>query len=369
MQENSNLTTIAQRFADQSPPKARRASGPESNGHTVRKTNEKVDENTVREAPTQPVDPELETRIPRAHSWDPSQGSEYEYSDEEAANDRANPDVEMKSIRYDAEYEDDDLTDEDSSAENTPKDIGQDKYEDLQDEVRQRSEAPNHDLEVIELKNADRTDNQMAQRYVTRDHDQSDSHESDYDDIDNNRGLYTNPEPREASRFQKHKKLGMFAATPAADGEPVAERYTEPPHRLRDLVERRRVEREQKTLLAKKGRYNLRPRRTMVGDHDNASLVAESFGANKTDPEIESEDDEPRRPRRVTRSMTTNEKAKRVIPRFKAARKTAWEAMGLRPENELHRTKPNRQVAQVVIPATGRSSKEVSRRVNMVIFD
>jgi hypothetical protein len=304
-------------------------------------------------------------RPQRAHSWDPSQGSEYEYSDEEATNSPTDPDVEMEPVRHDTESEDHDPTDEEYSTDDALEDMLQNK--DLQDEVRQRSESHDRDREhgVIDLENfenADRTDEQMAQRCVARNHDRSDSRESDYDDAESNGGSYTHPGPEEASSFQKHKKFGMFAASPAADAEPVAERYMEPPQRLRDLVERKRMERKQKEPLAKKGRYNLRPRRQSEND-GKGLLGAKSSEADGLDADIESEGEEPRRSHRMTRSMMKNKHPRRVVPRCRAARKTAWVAMGIVPTDEPYGRKPNRQVVQVVIPATDRSDKESSRRV------
>jgi hypothetical protein len=254
-------TNTARQFAEQSPLRPTKALKPESNDHVVVKTTKRTGRKNVRDAPTQPAKTTLETRFQRAHSWDPNQGSEYEYSDEGATNDPTDPDVEMETIRHDTESEDHDPADEDSSTDDALEDVIQD--EDSHDEVRQRSESHDHDSGVIELEdfeNADRTNNQMAERYVTIDHDRSDGHESDHDDIDHNGGFYTHPEPKEASSFQKHKRFGMFAASPAADAEPVAKRYMEPPQRLR--VKTRRMEREQKKFREKKGRYDLRPRRT-----------------------------------------------------------------------------------------------------------
>jgi hypothetical protein len=298
---------------------------PESNDHIVVKTTERTGRKNVRGAPNQPANTTLKTRSQRAHSWDPSQGSEYEYSDEEATNDPTDPDVEMESIRYNTESGDHDPTDEDASTDDALGDVIQD--EDSHDEVRQRSESHDHDhdhdLGVIDLEDfehADRTNNQMAQRHVTIDHDRFDGHESDHDEIYNNGGLYTHPEPKEASSFQKHKRFGMFAASPAADAEPVAERYMEPPQRLR--IKTRRMERERKKFPEKKGRYDLRPRRTLAGDYGEGPLVAELSGAGEPDAEDESENEELKRPRRITRSM------KKPIPRSRAARKTAWAAMG-----------------------------------------
>jgi hypothetical protein len=358
-------TNTARQFADQSPLRPTETLKPESNDHIVVQTTKRTGRKDVRDAINQPADTTLKMRSQRAHSWDSSQGSEYEYSDEEATNGPTDPDVEMEPVRHDTESEDHDPTDEDSSTDDALEDVLQD--EDSQDKVRQRSESYDHDRDhrVIDLENfedADRTNDQIAQRCVARDHDRSDSRESDYDDTESNGGAYTHPEPRKTSSCQKHKQFGMFAASPAADTEPVAERYMEPPQRLRDLVERRRMERKQQEPLAKKGRYNLRPRRQ--SEHDDKDLLGAKYSeANELDADIESEGEEPRRSHRITRSMMKNKHSRRVVPRSRAARKTAWVAMGIVPTDEPHGREPNRQVVQVVIPATDEFDKESSRRV------
>jgi hypothetical protein len=270
-------------------------------------------------------------RFQREHSWDPSQGSDYVYSEDEASDRSTNTDAELECI---PETEDDGSLSEDSEDDVIHEGMTQD--EDIHNEEYRTSEPRHHNNKVIELdeSNPNEADCQMTQP-VTRDLDHSHSPGSDDFDHYRNGESCTPSEPEEIISPQKHKRFGMFAASPLPNIESVADsNHTRPPHRLRDLIEKRRIEREQKETTKKRGRYNLRPRRQPAENDDKGLLVAKYSEANGLDDDTGSDSEEPRRPRRLTRSMTTNKPARKPIPRSRAARKTAWVAMGIIPNDE-----------------------------------
>jgi hypothetical protein len=357
------------------------------------------DDEIVDDGSRQPVE-----GIKRAHSWDSSQDSDYTYSeDEEASNgpisidDNSDQDMDLD----DAATEDSDLSYQDHVGDNVAKN--------LEGEEQQTSGRQNHgnQVQVIELEE-DENPSEADQRVrpVNKHHDSPEELQSDHSpgqsNIDGRRSeLSSSPESNDALSHGR-RRFGMFVVAADANAEPPVDSfYTTAPQRLRSLVNKRRKEREQRLRPEKKSRYNLRSRRHAVRDHDASSLarspaepgsetdgesgqngypekktrynlrsrrhpagnleegssVVKSLAANGSDSEIETEDEEPRKLPRTTRSETLHKQAKRIIPRSRAARKTAWVVRDLTPRDELHGKRSSRQVVEVVIPAIHRSRR------------
>lgn len=366
---NRAKTTTAQRFADQSPlgPKERYVHGlhePEPEGG-VPTTTEKSSEVTVGEALSQPTEKSTDVlrdstnsiahddtivsdapRLPlkrslRAHSWDSSQSSDYAYSEEAtmvgASTDRKRNGSDEDDLDTAEDNKHDDDTIEDSI-----------QLEDSRDEVHHSSENQNLDIiELVESESPDEIEIQETQP-ITEDQDSLNVQDS----VDREHGGSSTPlEPAKVLDHKKGKKFGLFAASLGPDTEAVVDSvYIEPPKTLRDLVQKKRRERTQKEEPEERTRYNFRPRRL------GRAYAQDSLPAS---PPVESDTEEGDRPtklRRMTRSTTTQKQAKRPIPRSKAARKSAWSAMGITPKERPDGTKTKSQIVEVVIPVIDKSS-------------
>jgi hypothetical protein len=379
-------TVTAQRFADQSPLKPKEPYEPDSNEpesdepeppkHTVVLMAERSDE-VVKEKSSQLADKTSEMRsdstnarsldskivsdsttrrsvkaFPRAHSWDSSQGSEYAYTEGRTPDHPASADSHQKGIDEDV-----DQATELSSPDTEDRDDNEDvvvvkdkiQREEPRDEEHNITEIQNDNHEVIDLEEFDspETDDQIA-RLVTRNQDSANIYNDD-DDFSS--------EPAEVFGRKKRRRFGLFAVSSDLDTQSLTDSlYTKPPQRLEELVKKRRAERETREVPGKKTKYNLRPRRESTRNYEGESTISDS----KIAPEAV----EPPRSLRITRSMKTREQNKRPIPRHKAARKTAWAAMGITPKDRLHEGESIRQIVQVVIPVIERSDKQESRSVN-----
>ncbi|KAH0284501.1 hypothetical protein M436DRAFT_63314 [Aureobasidium namibiae CBS 147.97] len=289
------------------------------------------DDTTVSGITRRPVE-----RIPRAHSWDSSQGSYYAY-----------PEVEAADVHTSA---------------------GQDQERDSKvidqapAELHYDVESQNH--EVIELENYEshnKADVQKAQP-VAKDQDPPNTQQSG--GLNNGRERNGFSTPLEVTKIlspKKGKRFGLFSARLSADIEPIAKSvYTEPPQRLRNLVNKRRREHEQKQEPEKRTRYNLRPHGQPARNHNGGPILAKRYvEADELDADINIRVEEPRDGQRRTRSMTTHKEARKPIPRSKAARKTAWSAMGITPRDRPHGARLSRQIVQVAIPKIDRSDWEL----------
>jgi hypothetical protein len=365
------------------------------------------DDEIIDDGTRQPVE-----SVKRAHSWDSSQDSDYTYSEDEKASDgRINIDdnSDQDMDLDDAATEDADLSYQDPAGDNIAKT--------LEGEEQQTSGRQNHgkQVQVIELEEDEKSSEaDQRVRPVNKHHDSPEELQSDHSpgqsNIDERRSeLLSSPEANDALSHDRRRRFGMFVVAADANAEPPVDSfYTTAPQRLRSLVNKRRKEREQRLRPEKKSRYNLRSRRHSVRDHDSSSLarfpaesnietdgesehngspekktrynlrsrrhpagdlgegssVAKFPEANGSDSEIETEDEEPRRLPRMTRSETLHKQAKRIIPRSRAARKTAWVIRNLTPRDELHGKRASRQVVEVVIPAVqGSRSMELEESI------
>lgn len=276
-------------------------------------------------------------RVSRAHSWDSSQGSGYAYSEEAvtAESTSAEQDQERHCEDIDQAI---DLSNHDAQDNNHEDDGLKDGIQ-LEDAQRETS-SENQNLGAIELKDfggPNETDVQKAQPEI-EDQDSPD----DQNSVEREHGGSCTPlEPARVLHHKKGKRFGLFGASLGPDTELVVESvYVEPLQRHRDLVQKRRRDREQNEDLEKKARYNLRPRRLGRADRQDSL---------PTRPSIDS-DEEPGRSCRTIRSTTAFKQERKPILRSKAARKTAWSAMGILPIERPHSAKPHRQIVQVVIP-------------------
>jgi hypothetical protein len=353
-------TTAAGQFADQSP------LGSMLNAQTIMQTTESPadrpseellegstnteapDDETIDEGTRQSVEV-----VQRAHSWDPSQDSDYTYSEDEKAsdgpiniNDNSDQDMDLD----DADTGDAALSNQDPAKENVAKRP--------REEEQQTSEDHDSDHGMFEPDQVEDTSDSSG--------------EPNLGGTQNERS-----EPNKALTYRKSRRFGMFAAPDVDAATVVDSDDTTPPQRLRDLVRKRRQQRGQKGSPKKKDRYNLRPRRQPAGDLHERSLVARSFvEADESDTGIETEDEEPRRPHRMTRSGTVHKQAKKIIPRSRAARKTAWVLRRTPTGDERPEKNLSRQVVEVVIPAVHGSRRtgpeeSVGRRqaLDMILID
>jgi hypothetical protein len=285
--------------------------------------------------------------LPRAHSWDSSQGSEYAYPESGTPDHPTSADSRQKGIDNDIDQATDlsepDTEDRDDDDVVVVKDRIQRGAS--QDREHIISWVHNDDHEVIELEEfetSNEADDNLA-RLVTRNQDPANMHKHD-----------SFSEAAEVLDHKKRRRFGLFAVSSDLDTQFVVDSvYTTPPQRPRELVKKRRVEREKREIPRKKTRYNLRSRRESTRNYEEESTIVDS----KIAPEAV----EPKRSLRMTRSMTTGEEVKKPIPRHKAARKTAWAVMGITPKDRPHGVELNRQVVQVVIPAVDRPLEARSR--------
>lgn len=369
-------TTTAQRFADQSPLGTSKQPEPEPNqpepcGDV--QTSEKSSDETTQNTLDQPTDESIEmidnatkaganeyaavseirrsaANVSRAHSWDPSQGSEYEYSEEEASNELTVDKTQQKDI-HEVFI---DLVDSDTDDNDLEGDAIDDRIQQEDPRGKVHHSKRNRKLEIFELKDLGSPNSTEP---VNKNQDSLDTNESGRSDISREHGRSSTPlEPTEVLSHKKRKSFGLFGASVGSNTEPVVESvYTKPPPRLRDLVKKRQRERQHTSVPEKRTKYNLRPRRKPVQDLDEGSLCI-TRKANDLDTEIETEDEEPKQPHRTTMSVKVHQR--KPIPRGKAARKTAWSSMGKHPKDGPHGAESNRQIVQVVIPVIDKSGWE-----------
>lgn len=304
----------------------------------------------------------------REHSWDPSQGSDYVYSDEEAVNGLEHAKPIYESLRNDND-QDEDLHDTDD--------------EDKESQVDKTQDDETYDGGHIISDVQRETNDGTAELFST--HEGSPVSSKDDDDDNNNREVIDLVSPSSCSSEEppirrtrssrpsiyslrngfdvttspgfdetwprKTRPFGLFASNAKPSIEPDRELSDDtPPRRLRDLVRKRAREREEREIAKKKIRYDLRPRRQQ--DNNEVSL---SRGNASMAERLDSETDDAEGPRRVTRSMTARtESLKKPIPRFKAARKSAWPLV---PKDNSYGRKSAGQIVQVIVPkVVGRST-------------
>lgn len=348
---------IAQNFADQSPlgPKKRsesRLKDPEPVDRTNIQATEKSSEAVIEGVLEQPAEKSTivlsDSANARAHSWDSSQGSDYAYSEAAAADEHTSADQDQERD-FEVINQAIDLTDFDTEDTDPEDDTLGDSFQHEDPSAEVHHEIENQKHEVIELEDFGKhnmTDVQKAQP-VTEDQGSPDAQIS----VGRGHGESSTPlEPAEVLSHKKRKRFGLFGVNLGPDIEPLAESvYIEPPQKLRDFLEKRRRDCAQKEEPRKRTRYNLRPRGLDTADDQDPLPTRPSFDMDT------GEDEEPTRPRRMTRSMT------KPIPRSRAARKTAWAAMawaamGITPKDEAHETSVYRQTVEVVIPVKSRSA-------------
>ena len=351
-------SSIAQKFADQSPlgPKKRSESGlkdPEPVDRTNIQATEKSSDAVVEGVLEQPAEKSTivlsDSANARAHSWDSSQGSDYAYSEAAAADEHTSADQDQEG---DFEVIDQaiDLTNFDTEDTDPADDTLGDSFQHEDPPATVHHDIENQNHEVIELKDFEghnKTDVQKAQP-VTKDQGSPNAQES----VGREQTGFSTPlEPAEVLSHKKRKRFGLFGVNLGPDIEPLVESgYIKPPQRLRDLLEKRRRDCAQKEEPKKRTRYNLRPRGLGRAEFQDPPPTRPSLDLDT------GEDEELIRPRRMTRSMTGRKQERKPIPRSRAARKTAWAAMGITPKDEAHRSKVNRQIVEVVIPVNSRSA-------------
>ncbi|KAK6006535.1 hypothetical protein QM012_006945 [Aureobasidium pullulans] len=351
----------AESFANQSPlgPKKRELNTAAVLPSTEQPDDERVgavhDTRSVTEAADEPSS--TAALINREHSWDPSQGSNYDYSDEEVETGNGNANAKHGGLQNDANSDEefynasdedqgsrigdaaikktqDDTHDEEQLTDNVQKEMSDRVAERMVD-----SQGNYEGQEIIDLTSPTqfssdeeppirRTRSSRPSTYNVGDHDPSTSLGRD-----------------DALTRTKKRPFGLFASNTSPDLEAALDELSddEPPQMLRDLVERRAREREAKKLATKKIRYNLRPRRQQ-------SIQNNAPKADKLMAEGGSEAEEFQKPRRMTRSMTAKTTKKKPIPRFKAARKSAWSAMGINPKDDTYQ-RGSCATVEVIIPA------------------
>lgn len=317
--------------------------------------------------------------VQRDHSWDPSQGSDYVYSDEEAEDRRENTDLRHEhphnENNHDINHDDDRLDKGDEDREFHIDDATLDKtrshdeqilISEVQNESRngpaklvstrqdspRASENDNDDKEVIDLTSPTPPASEETPLRTTRSFRFSSQGFGSHDSS-------TSPEYDRGLTRTRKRPFGLFASKPGSSVEADFDGLSDgtPPRRLRDLVRERARKRLQEAPMDK-ARYNLRPRRQHKS-YNTVLLFDESASvANKSDSGTEDEAEETHKPRRTTRSMAARVSVKKPIPRFKAARKSAWTLV---PRDDTRRS-ASRQIVEVVIPrAVDRSACGLTR--------
>ncbi|KAG9654737.1 hypothetical protein KCU64_g7014, partial [Aureobasidium melanogenum] len=302
----------------------------------------------------------------REHSWDPSQGSDYVYSDEEAVNglEHAKPMHESPSNDNDQDEDLHDTDDEDkqSQIDKTQDDDTHDGGHLISDVQRGTSDSiadlvSTHEdssvgseedddrQQIIDLTTPTRLSSEEPPIRETRSF-----RPSTYELRD--RVPSVSPARDEAPTRTKKNRFGLFASDPRPIIEPyLSELSDEPrPQRLRDLVRKRAREKEERDSATKKARYNLRPRR-LQQSYSKSSLYGGTRAiTDELAHEANSEAEERPPPRRITRStLTKKESAKKPIPRFRAARKSAW-LLVPKDDTSTSRREFSRPVVEVVVP-------------------
>jgi hypothetical protein len=305
-------------------------------------------------------------RVLRAHSWDSSQGSDYVYSDGERENDkRSVTRVSDRAVEHNEGQSD--MIDngnfpiDDSGKHELMRHQAQDQNETQIEELGRTGSELSDDLtenrtssQLIDLITPVRSEESedeilfLESRLFSRSamNQMSDEHDP-----------FVSPKSDANADRKRHKRFGMFASQPVtAYNEPILDLTEEEPaqkQRLRSIMKKRRREQDHidTPTKAKRNKYNLRPRTETATFSDKASSrgVQARRPVSTTSREFEKELRDALSPhRRSTRSMSAK-KVEKVIPRHRAARKSASAAMGLTIKDDAAR---KRQTVQVVIPET-----------------
>ncbi|KAG9587368.1 hypothetical protein KCU77_g9116, partial [Aureobasidium melanogenum] len=299
----------------------------------------------------------------REHSWDPNQGSDYVYSDEEAVNGLEHAKPLHESLRNDSDQDEDlhDTDDEDkeSQIDGTQDDDTHDGGHIISDVQREMIDGTaelfsTHDHSPVSSEDDDDNNNQEVIDLFSPTADSSEdppirrtrSPRSSIYNLSKGLNVTTSPGLDETWP-RKTRPFGLFASNAKPSIEPNNELSDDTrPQRLHDLIRKSAREREEREMAKKKIRYDLRPRRQQ--DNNEASLFR---GNASMADRFDSETDEAeglQTPRRVTRSMTAGtESVKKPIPRWKAARKSAW---ALVPKEDILGSRSYHQIVEVVTP-------------------
>ncbi|KAG9554681.1 hypothetical protein KCU71_g8170, partial [Aureobasidium melanogenum] len=293
----------------------------------------------------------------REYSWDPSQGSDYVYSDEEAMNGLGHAKPLHESLRNDNDQDEDlhDTADEDKSQIDRTQDRdthdGGHLISDVQrgtsdriaelvsthDDSSVSSEEDDDSQQIIDLTSPTRLSSEESPIRRIRSFRQSTYGLRD-------RVLSASPERDEGPTRTKKTRFGLFISNPRPGFEPDLSELSDDssPRRLRDLVQERRRDKEQASA-RKRPRYNLRPR----GQQE--SYKGSRLEGIPMADEMASETEERPPPRRITRSMRTKKQSpKKPILRFKAARKSAWPLVP-KDDTSTSRRELSRPVVEVVV--------------------
>lgn len=316
--------------------------------------------------------------IKREHSWDPSQGSDYVYSDEEAESGLKNDSYQQDNDLLDVRDEDQESQTDDAGMGKTQN--GTHDKEQLIDQVQRETsdgtaelvsteegpsvgfEDDNENLqEVVDLTSPIWFSSEEPPSRRPR------SSRLDFSDRDSS----TSSEPNGALNRTRKRRFGLFASSTRPIVDPDLSELSDDarPRRLHDLVLKRRREKAERGLATKRARYNLRPRQQQESYSKDSLSSRGNVSADNFASEIDSETQEVQAPRRITRSMASRKSVKRPIPRFKAARKSAWPLV---PSDNTYR-RPSRQIVQVVVPKiidrstwgvppSSTSSRQIERR-------
>lgn len=300
------------------------------------------------------------TNAIREHSWDPSQGSDYVYSDEEADDGLSHANLQGEGLDNsipDAGDEDEESHIDDAGINEIRNDIHDEQH--LRSEAQRESDDETAELirTRIDLSSGSEDDNDDTQEVIDltspiRSSGEEPSIERIFSSKPYKLDLETHDsstsERKENSSRTKKRRFGLFASRPSPSIEVEPELSDEePPRRLRDLVRERAREKEEREVAKKKARYNLRPRQQQ-NNYDKTPLSRNNAPiAEYPDLETDDEAEEHQASRRITRSMTINTSARKPIPRWKAARKTAWVT-----KDDAQRRRLSHHIVQIVVPKT-----------------
>lgn len=305
----------------------------------------------------------------REHSWDPSQGSDYVYSDEEVRDRLKYANHQQAGLRNDSNRdndlsddgdededpqidEDDDIRDEEQPGSEARRELNDKTVEHVNQHEKSSVSSEDGDARgVIDLTSPAHLSSEEPPLRTTRSSRPSRQ-------LFGDRGPSTSPESDEPITRTRKRRFGMFASEPSSSMEADFDELSDgtPPRRLRDLVRERARKRNENDAVTKKARYNLRPRQQQQS-YNKASRSGGSISmADELASETDREAKEQHTPRRITRSITTQRSAKKPIPRWKAARKTAWSAMGIVPKDDTNRRSYQKSVAVVIPEIVNRST-------------
>lgn len=298
------------------------------------------------------------TNAIREHSWDPSQGSDYVYSDEEADDGLSHANLQGEGLDNsisDAGDEDEESHIDDAGINEIRNDTHDEQH--LRSEVQSGDETAELIRTRIDLSSGSEDDNDDTQEVIDltspiRNSGEEPSIERIFSSKPYKLDLETHDpstslEREENSSRTKKRRFGLFASRPSPSIEVEAELSDEePPRRLRDLVRERAREKEEREVAKKKARYDLRPRQQQ-NNYDKAPLSRKNASIVEDSVLETDEAEEHQASRRITRSMTINTSARKPIPRWKAARKTAWVT-----KDDAQRRSLGHHIVQIVVPKT-----------------